>query len=755
MKKRNLFLLSIAAFMALCACGGRSQSKSSSEESKQPESSSEPAPVQSSSSEPAPVQSSSESAPESSTESEESSSEQAPESSEPEEQGYVDPEVELDDLEEPTIDLEFADVEDTCMINPKAKTYIDAMEEQEKTLDRPYHFSSLYGPDDYAYIAAQSDKGDGTTYAAKDTGGIDVCQILNRNDYSNDCKNYPIRVEWESGYMDDEHAVVKFWSTEDQSDVREVPVKIDANDEDIAYAELPNLYRARKYRMQVVDDNDISNSFEFTTGDYPRTITMGGVHNVRDIGGYVTSYGVRTNQGLMYRGYYIDDKNGGHGVNYSAEVQKVQEEVMQIGYEIDLQKSSETNGRTASALNSEATPCDYICRTLVSYENFLKKDSYQNLPEVMHIMAHSDEKHTYFHCWGGADRTGMLAFFINAICGVSYTDLMEDFELTTQTNNKRCHMHNSSSAHYPKFMNAFINGYTDSGVTWDGFDPDKTINENCEKWLIEIAEVDPDDIERIREIMLPGYADGELEADKLIPSYEDEETGEVIQGYAASGEWVSDELAHWKVADEDENIKCQWHRHDGTECSVCGYGKQGGGQGGQGGEQEVDYNRPIGRVWTEGTPANNSVGKQYIPLSETSTGKVGVKILVDDYSPSPESTASMGSDRKIAPQNDETVYLSYRIKAPKAGTYQLVMNGRVSQSGLGMKLSERAFKVTLNGASVAIEDTITDILTADGDNDFVAAPAIQLTGNEDVVTIACPNYRIAFTANSYLTFIEH
>ena len=735
MKKRNLFLLSIAAFMALCACGGRSQSKSSSEESKpSSEPSSEPAPA-SSSSEPAPASTSSEPQPE--------SSESQPESSEPVRPIYVDPEVELDDLETPTIDLEFADVEDTCMINPKAKTYVDAMEEQEKTLDRPYHFSSLYGPDDYAYIAAQSDKGDGTTYAAKDTGGVDVCQILNRNDYSNDCKNYPIRVEWEYGFMDDENAVVKFWSTEDQSDVREVPVKVDTAN-DIAYAELPNLYRARKYRMQVVDDNDISNSFEFTTGDYPRTITMGGVHNVRDIGGYVTSYGVRTNQGLMYRGYYIDDKSGGHGVNYSAEVQKVQEEVMKIGYEIDLQKSSETNGRTASALNSEETPCDYICRTLVSYENFLKKDSYQNLPEVMHIMAHSDEKHTYFHCWGGADRTGMLAFFINAICGVSYTDLMEDFELTTQTNNKRCHMHNSSSAHYPKFMDAFINGYTDSGVTWDGFDPDKTINENCEKWLIDIAKVDPADIERIREIMLPGYADGELEADTLIPEY------------TPNGEWKHDDLAHWQKAEEDENVKCLWHRHDGTtECSICDFGQQGGGQGGQGGEQEVDYNRPIGRVWTTGTPANNSVGKQYIPLSETSTGKVGVKILVDDYSPSPESTASMGSDRKIAPQNDETVYLSYRIKAPKAGTYQLVMNGRVSQSGLGMKLSERAFKVTLNGASVAIEDTVTDVLTADGDNDFVAAPAIQLTGNEDVVTIACPNYRIAFTANSYLTFIEH
>ena len=61
------------------------------------------------------------------------------------------------------------------MINPKAKEYIDAMEEQEKTLDKPYHFSSLYGPDDYATLAAASDKGDGTKYSAKETGGVDVC----------------------------------------------------------------------------------------------------------------------------------------------------------------------------------------------------------------------------------------------------------------------------------------------------------------------------------------------------------------------------------------------------------------------------------------------------------------------------------------------------------------------------------------------------------------------------------------------------
>ena len=696
MKKRNFFVLSAAALLALCACGGGNNGGNSS---KVPDA---------------------------------------------DDEGYVDPVVDLKDLEDASFDIDFDEVTDTCMINAKAKSYIDQMEEQEKTLSKPYHFSSLYGPDDYAKIAAAADKGDGTTYAAEDTGGVDVCQILRNSDDSGYCKNYPIKLTWDDdGSYED--AKVKFWSTEDQSDVRETGVTVSNGK---VTAELGNLFRARKYRVQVFCGDDASNSYEFTTGDYPRTMSFGGIKNVRDIGGFVTSYGVRTNQGLMYRGYYIDDGNpSSHGKNYNEETQRVQEEVMQVSVELDLQKSSETGGRTTSAINSEAIPVEYKCLTLVSYDNFLKQDSYKNLPEVMHLLANADQKHVYFHCWGGADRTGMLDFFVNAILGVSYTDLIEEFELTTQTNNKRCHMHNSSSAHYPKFMNAFINGYTENGKTWV-FDPEATVNENCERWLLEYAGVAEEDIERIREIMLPGYADGELKKDKLIPTY------------TAKEEWKSDELAHWHEANEDANVICDWHRHDGKECSVCGYGQQqqggsssnpAGGSSQSSGGDTVDYLTPLSRVWVEGTPAQNSDGKEYIPLSETATGKAGVKIKFSDYSPDSTATLSGG---KIGPVNDSTVSLVYRIKAPKAGAYQMVLNGRVSATDY--TLDQRKFRVTLNGETVDVQGANRDGgLKGDGDNDFVGAPTINLTGNEDVFTVACCDNRIVFTEGSYIIFIEH
>lgn len=640
---------------------------------------------------------------------------------------YEDPEVDLSDVETPTAEISFNEVEDNCMVAPRIKKYVEDMEAQEKTLEKPYHFSSLYGPDDYAKIAAASDTSDGVTYSAEKTGGVDVCQYLTRD--NGDEKNHPIQLTWDNNGISFESAKLKFWSTEDQSDLREVDLGANAMS-----ASLSNLFRARKYRVQLVtDDGEVSQGFEFTTGDYPRTITMGGIRNVRDLGGYVTSYGVRTNQGLIYRGYYIDDKNGGHGANWSTAADQVQKEVMQIGYEIDLQKTSETNGRTTSCLNSEEVPCDYKCLTLVSYDSFLQQDSYKNLPEVMHIIANSDERHSYFHCWGGADRTGMLAFFINAICGVSYTDLIEDFEITTETNNKRCHMHNAQYAHFPKFLNEFMNN-------WDGFDMNATVNENCEKWMVEVAGVAEEDIERIREIMLPGYADGELDANKFV------------REYTAKDEWVTDELSGWQVAEEDENVKCNWHRHKGEPCSVCNYGAQEVPPQPSSSEPEgpVDYTEVIPHVWTVSKKENNSDGKEYEQLNDASAGKVGVRILLTNYSAS--SVGSYDSDGKLPSAADSPV--TYKIKAPKAGVYQMIMNGRVSDDT--KKLGERGITVTVNGTAVDIDGTNRDgHLGGQGDNDFVIAPEVQLTGNEDTITVACRYYRIQFNLSSYVTFAEH
>lgn len=161
------------------------------------------------------------------------------------------------------------------------------------------------------------------------------------------------------------------------------------------------------------------------------------------------------------------------------------------------------------------------------------------------------------------------------------------------------------------------------------------------------------------------------------------------------------------------------------------------------------------RNWTEGTPATNSDGKEYIPLTDATLNKVGVKISIKNYTVEDDAVegTELGSDGKIAPVNEHSAILTYKITAPKAGEYQLVMRGKCSSSATERTLSERHFTVTLNGEAV---DVVSDRVSLTTDTaDFVGAPTVNLTGQEDTIKITCPDYRIVFDVNSFLIFSEH
>ena len=57
-----------------------------------------------------------------------------------------------------------------------------------------------------------------------------------------------------------------------------------------------------------------------------------------------------------------------------------------------------------------------------------------------------EDRNIYFHCIGGADRTGTLAFLIEALLGVSENDLSKEYELTSfyYDNGVRCRNNSSN-----------------------------------------------------------------------------------------------------------------------------------------------------------------------------------------------------------------------------------------------------------------------------------------------------------------------
>lgn len=291
-------------------------------------------------------------------------------------------------------------------------------------------------------------------------------------------------------------------------------------------------------------------------------------------------------------------------------------------------------------------------------------------------------------------------------------------------------MHNSSSAHFPRFLNAFIN-------QWSGYDASKTINDNCEKWLLEVAGVSAANILKIRQMMIPGYTDN------MEQFY--------VPQYTASGEWKTDRLAHWKTAAEDPNVKCYWARHKDNPCSVCG--AENNSSSSSSGTEEV---KVLVRNWDANpTSKTNSDGKEYFQLTDSDAKVVGVKIAIMNYTAESDATSGTGIDSsgKIIPKNDHSAILTYKITAPKAGTYQMIMRGKSSSDATSKTLANRHFTVTLNGLLQDIQDSRTPLTASTAD--FVAAPTLNLTGGEDVIKVTCPDYRIIFDVDSFIVFAEY
>ena len=131
-----------------------------------------------------------------------------------------------------------------------------------------------------------------------------------------------------------------------------------------------------------------------------------------------------------------------------------------------------------------------------------------------------------------------------------------------------------------------------------------------------------------------------------------------------------------------------------------------------------------------------------------------MKIAITNYTVESDASSStaLGSDGKIGPVNDKSAILTYKITAPKMGAYQMIMRGKSSSSGAEKTLSERNFTVKLNGQTVDIQNSRIAVTTTNGD--FVAAPTINLTGNEDIIKITCSDYRIVFDTSSFIIFAE-
>ena len=185
---------------------------------------------------------------------------------------------------------------------------------------------------------------------------------------------------------------------------------------------LYNLKAGARYYWCVQKDGVRSPVSSFVTAlDLPRCVKIDGVSNVRDFGGYYVDGG-RIRQGLLYRGseFEIHTHLSTEGAN----------ELRALGIRTDLDLRGEVVGKGLHP-TSALFGMKYVLLPAVPYCEVFAREHKTNTRRFFMLLAKKSAYPIYFHCWGGADRTGTLAFLLGAFLGMKKEDLIYEYEFTS------------------------------------------------------------------------------------------------------------------------------------------------------------------------------------------------------------------------------------------------------------------------------------------------------------------------------------
>lgn len=340
--------------------------------------------------------------------------------------------------EEKAISISFPqDGQNVSILRRQVAEYIGAMHEQAKGIENDYIIHDFYA----APEASNTPPAYGTEYD-NETDNVRIADYyLNTGEYG---KSKSVYLTFDhKGFAENTEFTVKLGRQNDLSDAKEV---VTTN----KYAVFTNLFANETYYWSVTSGTTTSGIHSFHTDDGFRMITSGGVSNVRDMGGREVAGGKHIKQGLIFRGaelvredYVPTDSTSTHHKTLDEEALDVFQNELKIGYEFDLRGDAESGNLTESPLKDEGyTDVEYLrIPNMSAYNGFfdMSAEMKAKVKEMLIAFGNAESRHCYFHCWGGADRTGTIGFILGGLLGMSYTDLIIDYELTSFANNWRPH----------------------------------------------------------------------------------------------------------------------------------------------------------------------------------------------------------------------------------------------------------------------------------------------------------------------------
>ena len=209
----------------------------------------------------------------------------------------------------------------------------------------------------------------------------------------------------------------------------------------------------------------------------PRCLLIEGISNVRDMGGYAVEEGVMR-QGLVFRGGELE--------LHMHLTPKGAEELRRLGIRTDLDMRGEATDKVDYP-TSELVGMTRVFVPSVPYDDVFRKDQRKALKQFYTVFTSQASYPIYYHCWGGADRTGTFAYILGALCGMKREDLIYEYEFTSLS------IWGTRSRNYEKFL-AFEEKFFAL--------PGATLRDKAKYYLKKYASLTDRQIERIYAIMV-------------------------------------------------------------------------------------------------------------------------------------------------------------------------------------------------------------------------------------------------------------
>ena len=223
----------------------------------------------------------------------------------------------------------------------------------------------------------------------------------------------------------------------------------------------------------------------------PRNIEVGGVVNFRDIGGWKTSLVENgyIKQGLYYRCGEFNKTSAANAKNITAEGKELIKE-LGIKVDIDMRDSGTVNALNGkSPASSDDWELEVYKASIPSGTESTRFSGFADVYKgIFEKIAEADTKPIALHCANGADRTGIVCFFLLALLGASEEDCGRDYSFTRFAGER-------DVDHTVEF-----DGWMSAAKALEG----DTLAEKMKNHLMSKG-IEEETLEHIREIFIPGY----------------------------------------------------------------------------------------------------------------------------------------------------------------------------------------------------------------------------------------------------------